>query len=438
NRNKTVGGQLAIDIERMLNHELLRLPAAAFQDGRGRRYLDQKSVRVVTQGSAGQSFAAFCNDGMVMEHTGTCNDGVGKGACGGEIIVRAPGGGSARENVLIGNFALFGATGGRTFIEGQAGDRFAVRNSGATAVVEGVGDFCAEYMTNGAILNLGGFSKGFGNGMSGGFAYQYDPDGRLQDMLSRDSVLMGTLTDGSEEAGIHEDAVKQLLAWHVEATNSPLGRALLGDWDRTRAHMAWIMPRALLQYQDADAIFAASTRKELVEELSTALSAHQINELKVAWKHSKLLAGGRAPGYGDVDTDDMFRLIGRYTVLEQAQAIAAKRVGSTDRAARDKTARNLVLTEDFALMAALAKHAKKAIEGYDDRGLAALVAHKRLSDFKRALSLRNILSMDSPGTYAWILHQDAKNLAQLGEIPSFDELFAHHALPDVVARTAAE
>ena len=109
-------------------------------------------------------------------YTGTCNDGVGKTACGGQIVVHAPASENQAmgNNVLIGNFALFGATGGRVFIEGQAGDRFAVRNSGSTAVVEGVGDFCCEYMTNGAVLNLGGFSKGFGNGMSGGFAYQYD------------------------------------------------------------------------------------------------------------------------------------------------------------------------------------------------------------------------------------------------------------------------
>ncbi|MEM9882919.1 MAG: glutamate synthase-related protein, partial [Planctomycetota bacterium] len=179
NCNKSVGGQLAIDLERLLNHELDELPAAAMEEPHGRRLLRPRSVRVVTEGSAGQSYAAFCNDGMVMDHTGTCNDGVGKGACGGEIIVRSPGsspaGGKADgDNVLIGNFALFGATGGRLFVEGQAGDRFAVRNSGTTAVVEGVGDFCCEYMTNGAVLNLGGFSKGFGNGMSGGFAYQYD------------------------------------------------------------------------------------------------------------------------------------------------------------------------------------------------------------------------------------------------------------------------
>jgi glutamate synthase (NADPH/NADH) large chain len=89
-------------------------------------------------------------------------------------------------------------------------------------------------------------------------------------------------------------------------------------------------------------------------------------------------------------------------------------------------------------MVALSKHAKAAVSDYDDAGLATLVAHKRLSDFKRALSMRNILSMDSPGTYSWILHQDRKNRNALGEIPSFDELFAQNALPDLLARSAAE
>ena len=108
--------------------------------------------------------------------------------------MRTPGGGAdvPGGNVLIGNFALFGATGGRTFVQGEAGDRFAVRNSGATAVVEGVGDFCCEYMTNGAVLNLGGFGKGLGNGMSGGFVYQYDPAGELV-VRASDSLVVQPL-----------------------------------------------------------------------------------------------------------------------------------------------------------------------------------------------------------------------------------------------------
>ncbi|MEO0426760.1 MAG: glutamate synthase-related protein [Pseudomonadota bacterium] len=437
-RNKTVGGQIAIDIERRLNHEDAA-PPASFVSARGRRYLDHRSVRIVTSGAAGQSFGAFCNDGMVLEHTGTCNDGVGKGACGGEIVVRAPAGGGSGsgQNVLIGNFALFGATGGRTFIEGEAGDRFAVRNSGATAVVEGVGDFCAEYMTNGSILNLGGFSKGFGNGMSGGFAYQYDPENRLQDMLSKDSVFSGRLGDGSAEGEIHMDAVKQLLTWHVAATGSAKAKALLEDWDSVQGDFAWIMPKALLQYQDADAILSARSRKDLVEELSTALAAHQIAMLKSAWKSGAPVHGGFAPSQAEADSADMYRLLNSYTVLDTAQTLARKRV-STEGPALEKAARNLILTEDFALMSTLSKHAKIAVADYDDAGLAVLVAQKRLDDFKRALSLRNILSMDSPGTYAWILHQDRKNRAALGTVPSFDELFARSAVPEIAARLAAE
>ncbi|MEM6553503.1 MAG: glutamate synthase-related protein, partial [Planctomycetota bacterium] len=439
NCNKSVGGQLAIDLERMLNHEIKDgdpLPAAAIQEPHGRRLLRPRTLRILTERSAGQSYAAFCNDGMVMDHTGTCNDGVGKGACGGEIIVRAPAGGGKGDgqNVLIGNFALFGATGGRLFVEGQAGDRFAVRNSGATAVVEGVGDFCCEYMTNGAVLNLGGFSKGFGNGMSGGFAYQYDPDNMLPEMVSHDSVLFGTLADGTPQASIHETAVQQLLRWHVEATGSPRAAWLLDDWEHTRKHMCWIMPKALLQYQDADAILEARPRKALIEELSTALAAHQIAELKAAWKRGQPVFNGLTPGYGETDTADMLRLLNTYTVLEMSQTIASKRVGADD-ALRDRIARNLVMTEDYELMSALAKHAKEAITGYDDPGLATLVSNKRLSDFKRALRLRVNVSMDSPGTYAWILYQDAKNRAEIGQIPSFDELFAKHALPDLLSRS---
>ncbi|MEM7526935.1 MAG: glutamate synthase-related protein [Pseudomonadota bacterium] len=437
-RNKTFGGQIAIDVERRLNHEGI-VPRASFESARGRRYLDHRSVRIVTHGAAGQSFGAFCNDGMVLEHTGTCNDGVGKGACGGEIVVRAPaGGGSGQgQNVLIGNFALFGATGGRTFIEGEAGDRFAVRNSGATAVVEGVGDFCAEYMTNGAVLNLGGFSKGFGNGMSGGFAYQYDPENRLLELMSRDSVFSGRLGDGSVEGEIHTDAVKQLLTWHLAATGSAKAKALLERWEDVLGDFAWIMPKTLLQYQDADAILAARSRKELIEELSTALAAHQIAELKAAWKSGTPIHGGIAPLQAETDSDTMHRLLNSYTVLDAAQRLAAKRSGG-DALSLQKQARNLILTEDFALMSVLAKHAKAAVSDYDDQGLATLVAQKRLDDFKRALSLRNILSMDSPGTYAWIIHQGRKNRDALGAIPSFDELFARSAMSEIASRQAAE
>ncbi|MBK0097877.1 glutamate synthase large subunit [Erwinia sp. S63] len=442
NRNKSVGGQLAIDIERMLNHELsaeqrAALPAV-FKDDRGRHYLAPRTVNIHTSGSAGQSFGAFCNDGMQMKHYGTCNDGVGKGQCGGELVVMSPGGGAQDSdgNVLIGNFALFGATGGRLFVQGQAGDRFAVRNSGATAVVEGVGDFCCEYMTNGAILNLGTFGKGFGNGMSGGFAYQYDPYGALAGHAAGDSVLFGSIADEDELAQVHKQAVLTMLNWHLEATQSPRAAWLLENWETECHHFVYVMPRSLLLYQDGGEILKAKSRKDLLEELSTSLAAHQVAKFKAAWRTGKTIADGAVPAYGATDTAEMFVLLNNYTVLSFAQQLALGKLPKgtpVEDAAVEKAVRNLLMTEDFALVSKLQRHARSAIESYNDDELASLIAAKRMSDYKAALTQRNIRSMDSLATYGWIIYQDARNREVLGHLPDFEELFARAALPEIAA-----
>ena len=433
NMNKSVGGQLAIDIERMLNHSEADGSAVA-TDHRGRRYLLPDSVVITTTGSAGQSYGAFCNDGMTLSHTGTCNDGVAKSACGGSIAVRSPGGGSDRPggNVLIGNFALFGASGGRLFVDGEAGDRFAVRNSGATAVVEGVGDFLCEYMTNGAVFNIGGFGKGVANGMSGGFVYQYDPTGELPSKVSADSVTLAPVT----EAPFHEVAARTLLEWHVEATGSVKGAQLLADWETTRQHVVYAMPRALLQYQDADAILAAKTRKELLDELAAALAGHQVAKFKRSYRDDETVLGGAVPGYGETDTEQMYALLNTYTVLNMAQHLALSRLPGVTAVADPavgKAVRNLVLTEDFYLVQKLQRYAREAIDGFSDEDLAVLIANKRITDYKAALTQRNVLSMDGPGTYGWIMHQDNKNVERIGRLPSFEELFAAQSVPDVAA-----
>ncbi|QGY27808.1 glutamate synthase-related protein [Pantoea cypripedii] len=442
NRNKSVGGQLAIDIERMLNHELsaqqLAAIPAVFKDDRGRHYLAPATVQIHTSGSAGQSFGAFCNDGMQMKHYGTCNDGVGKGQCGGELVVMSPGGGAQDSdgNVLIGNFALFGATGGRLFVQGQAGDRFAVRNSGATAVVEGVGDFCCEYMTNGAILNLGTFGKGFGNGMSGGFAYQYDPYGSLAAHAAGDSVLFGSIADEDEMAKVHKQAVLTMLNWHLEATNSPRAAWLLANWETECHHFVYVMPRSLLLYQDGGEILKAKSRKDLLEELSTSLAAHQVAKFKAAWRAGKTIANGAVPAYGATDTLEMFVLLNNYTVLSFAQQLALSKLPkgtSVEDPAVEKAVRNLLMTEDFSLVSKLQRHARSAIENYNDDELASLIASKRMSDYKAALTQRNIRSMDSLATYGWIIYQDARNRDVLGHLPDFEELFARAALPEIAA-----
>lgn len=442
NRNKSIGGQLAIDIERLLNHQLdaeqLSAIPAALLDDRGRRYLAPGTVTIATSGSAGQSYGVFCNDGMRLEHYGTCNDGVGKGQCGGEIMVMSPSGGSqdAEGNVLVGNFALFGATGGRLFAQGQAGDRFAVRNSGATAVVEGVGDFCCEYMTNGAVLNLGTYGTGFGNGMSGGFAYQYDPYGTLAGSVAANSVMLGSITDDNEMARVHKDAVLTMLNWHLDATHSPHAQWLLDHWESESQHFVYVMPRSLLLYQDGTEILKAKIRKDLLDELSTALAAHQVAKFKAAWRDGKAIANGAVPGYGATDTPEMLVLLNNYTVLSSAQQLALSRLPKgtlVQDPAVEKAVRNLLMTEDLTLISKLQRHGRAAIESYSDEELSCLIGAKRMSDYKAALTQRNIRSMDSLATYGWILYQDACNREVLGRLPDFEKLFARAALPELAA-----
>ncbi|PRY14467.1 glutamate synthase-related protein [Kineococcus rhizosphaerae] len=440
NSDKSVGGQLSIDVERLLNHQLSAeqvrdLPAARVDD-RGRGYLLPGSVRVRTHGSAGQSFGAFLNDGLEFEHTGTANDGVGKSQTGGTIVVRAPGGGSSEPggNVLVGNFALFGATGGRTFVQGEAGDRFAVRNSGASAVVEGLGEFGCEYMTNGAVLNLGPAGKGLGNGMSGGFLYQYDPTGAVREKVSTDSLLVSPVA-----GGFHEDAVKLLLTWHHEATGSELAARLLADWDTTREHVFCGMPRALLLYQDVDAIAAAATRRELLDELATSVAGEKLRSFKQDYRQGRPVAGGRTPAAGAGGAADTFALLSSFVVLSAAQDLALERVPDAtgpDDPRVTSAVRKLVLTEDFFVVQKVLKYLRDTLEPFEDAELATLVAAKRLDDYKRSLVLRNNRSTDAPGTYGWIMHQHARNTERFGSSrwARFDELLTTAALDDLAGR----
>ncbi len=437
NSDKSVGGQLSIDIERMLNHQLdpalLGDLPSVIVDDRGRARFADGTVRISTQGTAGQSYGAFCNDGVVLVHTGTANDGVSKSQSGGTVIVRSPGGGAADAgaNVLIGNFAAFGATGGRLFVSGEAGDRFAVRNSGISAVVEGVGDFACEYMTNGAVLNLGSFGKGLGNGMSGGFVYQYDPEGLLAGRHSADSLLVRPLV-GDPHGAFHESAVLLLLRWHLDATGSALAERLLEDWDLTRTKMFFGMPRALLLSQDADAVLAQRSRKELLDELASQVSSAKLRDFKQDYRDHRVMMEGRAPAQGG---DDMYRLLSSYTVLSIAQSIARDRVpaaASADDPEVAEVARKLILTEDFFVMQKVNAYLRGTLERFDDLELATLIAAGRLEDYKRSLTMRNVRGIDAPGTYGWILHQNAKNSERIRSA-HFDQLLTTAALGDLAA-----
>ncbi|MCI2265263.1 glutamate synthase-related protein [Sediminivirga luteola] len=446
NRNKSVGAQLSIDIERMLNHSenpAERNMPAAVEDDRGRRRLPDGTVRVATHGSAGQSYGAFLADGLVFTHTGMCNDGVGKGQSGGTIAVRSPGGGSSRPggNVLIGNFALFGATGGRTFIAGEAGDRFAVRNSGGTAVVEGVGEFCCEYMTNGAVLNLGHAGVGLGSGMSGGFLYQYDPEGAIAGNVTEDSLLVLRLgqEETQAEIGYHETAIRLLLEWHVEATGSELGARLLADWENARGSFFIGFPKALLQYQDADEILASKDRKELLDELSQALAADRLQSFKQDMSAGQAVLAGQVPRLGDSGLETVRALLSSYVVYSCALEIALSRIPEAEDGRDPRVqdaARKLILTQDFFLRQRITKYTKARLESFEDQELAAMIAAKRLGDYKESLAGRNVRSMDAPGTYGWILFQTRKNHRKLAHI-DLDALFYDAARGDL-ARGARE
>ena len=201
--------------------------------------LPDDTIRLRFRGSAGQSFGAFLARGVSLELEGDANDSVAKGLSGGRVVVRPPGGSrfAPEDNVIIGNTALYGATSGDAFFSGLAGERFAVRNSGANAVVEGLGDHGCEYMTGGTIVVLGPTGRNFGAGMSGGMAFVYD---RLKVFRSRcnlELIELESLIDEADFAHVYE-----LIERHLRYTGSPLARKILDHWEHAVTSFVKVMP----------------------------------------------------------------------------------------------------------------------------------------------------------------------------------------------------
>ena len=194
-------------------------------------------VRARFEGEAGQSFGAFLSEGIEMTLTGEANDYVGKGMGGGRIVVRPPAN-DAGEPYLIGNTALYGATGGQLYIAGRAGERFAVRNSGAVAVVEGAGDHACEYMTAGAVVFLGPTGRNLGAGMSGGEAYVFDPDGTVDTRINPQLVASYEPTEGQLES------LRRVIARHLDATGSMKAKAILDAWSSSARDFRRVAPVA--------------------------------------------------------------------------------------------------------------------------------------------------------------------------------------------------
>ncbi len=197
------------------------------------------SARVRFKGSAGQSFGAFLVTGLSFELEGEANDFVGKGLSGGRIAIRPPAGAgfAPEDNVIAGNVCLMGATSGELYRNGRAGERFAIRNSGAVAVAEGVGDHGCEYMTGGRVVVLGGTGTNFGAGMSGGTAYILDLDGLAALRVDSESVSVAALVDSEDEFVLREDIER-----HRAATKSPRAAALLDDWETFLKRFVKVFP----------------------------------------------------------------------------------------------------------------------------------------------------------------------------------------------------
>ena len=206
---------------------------------RGREGLPPGTVRFALHGSAGQSFGAWLAPGIELTLFGDANDYAGKGLSGGTIAIRPPEAATfaAEENVIVGNTVLYGATRGKAFFRGLAGERFAVRNSGAQAVVEGVGDHGCEYMTGGHVVVLGPTGRNFAAGMSGGIAYVLDRDGGFAGRCNHE------LVDLEQLAASDAEIVRALVEEHAARTGSPVAERVLAGWEETLPRLVKVMPR---------------------------------------------------------------------------------------------------------------------------------------------------------------------------------------------------
>ena len=246
NTNRTVGAIVSHEISKKYGH--LGLP--------------EDTLSINFTGSAGQSFGAFGAHGLTFNLDGNTNDYLGKGLSGAKLIIKKPSNAdfSAEKNIIVGNVCLFGAVDGQAYINGIAGERFAVRNSGATAVVEGVGDHCCEYMTGGKVIVLGTTGRNFAAGMSGGIAYVYDPENKFVNGLCNTETI--EFEEISEEVAAE---LKATIEKHVLYTDSKRGAELLANWDRSLNNFVKVMPT---EYKKA--LIRLETEEPMFEELIKA------------------------------------------------------------------------------------------------------------------------------------------------------------------------
>jgi glutamate synthase (NADPH/NADH) large chain len=262
NVNRSVGAMLSGAVARRYGHEGLA----------------PDTIKITLTGTAGQSFAAFLARGISLTLIGDGNDYVGKGLSGGRVIVRQPDGISRdpTQNIVVGNTVLYGAIAGEAYFSGVAGERFAVRNSGAIAVVEGTGDHACEYMTGGVVAVLGKTGRNFAAGMSGGVAYVYDPDGSFDALCNKAMVDLEPLDGlGDDQTGLGDpdqglgnmlrfdtERLRVLIERHLAHTGSARARHILDNWQTCVRQFVKVMPkdyrRALMDLEAASAAQVAA------------------------------------------------------------------------------------------------------------------------------------------------------------------------------------
>ena len=252
NTNRTVGTMLSHEIAKRFGHE----------------GLPQDTIQITLTGTAGQSFAAFLAQGISVELNGEGNDYVAKGLCGGRVVIKPPTAFNAKshENIIVGNTVMYGATTGESYFSGVAGERFCVRNSGASAVVEGVGNHGCEYMTGGTVVVLGNTGQNFAAGMSGGVAYVYDEDGLFVKRCNPSMVSLEKVETKEVQPKVpqhlnqpDEVILKTLIEKHLKYTESPRAKFILDNWDMVRTQFIKVMPN---EYKRALNELHASLTKE--------------------------------------------------------------------------------------------------------------------------------------------------------------------------------
>ncbi len=445
NTHKSFGGRLSIDIERWLNTETPDICQSHLVQrlDNGRYVLNDSTITINTYRSAGQSFGAFNNTGITLIHRGTCNDGVGKSMSGGRLVIKSPGGGDVdsqqwndrQGNVLIGNFALFGATGGRLFVEGQAGDRFGVRNSGAFAVVEGVGDFACEYMTGGVVINLGGYGKGFANGMSGGIAFQYDPSGQIAQKCSKDSVICRHFADAdSEFMAQQETALLRYLKAHRRRTHSPRVRSILSDWENSKKDFYILIPKAWYANHCLTVLQENLDTKSWVEELSGDTSRRLVEVIANAYTEEKALFDGKVPSYDDSNVELSSQLTTTAGIFMRAMKIAEK-VSCEEKL----TPKEIIVNQDYRLIEQLSKDIKLAIVGVSDEAMIPMIADKRLADFTAAMSQRAVNDSLLDSIDIWVASRRKRidlAMAETGSINRYLSAYYSEVLNEQLAELA--